>query len=151
LSKKQTINEFRGEYAFLSNFTYAPTDFDGDTYPTAEHAYQAAKTLNIEERKRIQKLSTPGEAKKAGKLVTLRKDWESIKLKIMECVVRQKFLQNPDLAASLINTGSKVLREGNNWKDNYWGVDRRTGKGENHLGKILMMVRNELAKDFIWR
>lgn len=38
------------------------------------------------------------------------------------------------------------LVEGNSFGDTFWGVDARTGKGENHLGKILMKVREEQCK-----
>ena len=83
-------------------------------------------------------------SKRAGRRVKLRKDWEEVKLRIMEEVVRAKFLQHPDLANKLIDTGDEELIEGNCWNDRFWGVDIRTGIGENNLGKILMKVRSEL-------
>ena len=65
----------------------------------------------------------------------------------MEEIVRAKFTQNHALRQQLLDTGDRELREGNSWHDIFWGVDLRTGKGENHLGKILMKVRSELARD----
>jgi predicted NAD-dependent protein-ADP-ribosyltransferase YbiA (DUF1768 family) len=62
----------------------------------------------------------------------------------MEDLVRQKF-SNPALATRLLKTGEAVLEEGNTWGDRFWGVDARTGEGENHLGLILMRVRKDLA------
>ena len=88
----------------------------------------------------------PAEAKSRGRQITLRPDWEEVKLGIMEEIVRVKFTQNHALRQQLLDTGDRELREGNNWHDTFWGVDLRTGKGENHLGKILMKIRSELAQ-----
>ena len=85
---------------------------------------------------------SPGQAKKYGKTVELRKDWEDVKLSIMEEIIREKFIYDPDLVKMLLDTGDKELIEGNNWNDTFWGMCR--GKGENHLGKILMKLREEL-------
>ena len=87
----------------------------------------------------------PGKSKGVGRRVPLRPDWEQVKVGIMEEIVRAKFTQNPELAARLMATGEKILVEGNTWGDTCWGVDLRTGQGENHLGRILMKVREELA------
>ncbi len=115
---------------------------DNITYPTSEHAYQAYKTENLGERKKISHLTTPAKAKKYGNKLELRKDWNSIKLGIMENIIRQKFLQNLNYLKKLIETGNTELIEGNTWKDTYWGVYK--SKGLNHLGKILMKIRDEL-------
>ena len=76
----------------------------------------------------------------------MRPDWEQVKTGIMEEIVRAKFTQHPELAALLLATGDTVLVEGNHWGDTCWGVDTRTGRGENHLGKILMKVRGNCDK-----
>ena len=136
------IAEFQGEYRFLSNFWPATVVYEGITYPTSEHAYQAAKTLDVEQRKRIAALQTPAEAKSAGRALKLRDDWESVKFTVMEDVVRFKFTHHDDLRAKLLATGDAYLEEGNNWGDEVWGVCN--GKGENRLGKILMKIRSEL-------
>lgn len=86
----------------------------------------------------------PGKSKGMGRKVLLRSDWERVKVGIMEEIVRAKFTQHPEFASLLIGTGDKILVEGNHWGDTCWGVDTRTGQGENHLGKILMKARNEL-------
>lgn len=65
----------------------------------------------------------------------------------MEEVVRAKFTQNEDLKALLLATGDSVLEEGNTWHDIFWGVETRTRKGENHLGRIMMQVREELRSE----
>ena len=85
---------------------------------------------------------TPGQVKRVGGKLELRFDWEEVKLTIMEELVRIKF-QIPTLTGLLIQTGNAELVEGNYWNDTYWGVCKDVG--ENHLGKILMKVRNKLA------
>ena len=40
------ILEFKGEYAFLSNFYPSTFILDGKIYPTVEHYFQAQKTTN---------------------------------------------------------------------------------------------------------
>lgn len=139
-----TIKTFRGQYDFLSNFYEAPVTWEGLTYTNSEAAFQAAKVLTDEERLPFTTLS-PAKAKRMGRQVSLRADWEAVKTRVMEEVVRAKFTQNPDLAARLLATGDAELIEGTTWGDKCWGVDLRTGQGENRLGRILMQVRAELA------
>lgn len=145
LENDRCIAAFKGEYRFLSNFdTTVTIEYDYAMYPSLEHAYQAAKTLDINERRKIQDCQTPGEAKRMGKTVTLRPDWENIKLHVMRDLLRKKFSVHP-LREKLIQTYPMQLIEGNNWGDTYWGVCN--GKGENRLGLLLMEVRDELIKE----
>lgn len=141
------IEKFGGKYRFLSNFYMASVIYEDLEYPSSEHAYQAAKSLSETERKYIRKLKKPSEAKRAGKKVKLRSDWESIKLKVMEDIVRDKFSRHEHLRSALLKTGDQELQEGNTWKDYFWGVDLRTKHGQNHLGKILMSIRNDLKNE----
>lgn len=142
MTKQAIITGFRGPYAFLSNFHPARTPFDGFTWPTSEHAYQAAKSADIEHRQAMVAAPTPGRAKRLGQQCRLREDWDRKKLLVMLAVVRSKFQHNPDLAIQLMDTHPTPLVEGNTWGDRFWGmVD---GQGENHLGRILMRVRDEL-------
>lgn len=143
MSSEGVISQFTGEYRWLSNFWYCNVVMEGWLYKTAEHAYQAYKTLDEEERKYIRYLRTPGEAKRAGKLITLRPDWEEIKIPAMLWVLKDKF-SRPGLRELLINTGDRTLIEGNYHGDFYWGVDLRTGRGDNNLGKLIMQVRDNL-------
>lgn len=139
------INKFSGEYRFLSNFWPAPIIFEGVIYPSSEHLYQALKTVIPEEREQVRNTATAALAKRLGKQLSLRDDWnDDLKLKNMEIVVRAKFTQHPDLAEKLKNTSPHNLIEGNWWGDTFFGVDQKTSKGENHLGKILMKIRSEL-------
>lgn len=138
------IYRFMGDTRWLSNFEYATVVFDNELYFSTEHAYQAAKTLDENERRAIRNELSPGKAKKMGRKVTMRPDWESIKLQVMYNLNLQKFTIHKELQKQLLDTGDAVLEEGNNWGDTYWGVV--DGKGENHLGKILMQVRSDIRK-----
>ena len=138
------IDKFEDTYRFLSNFYGAPVEFEGLTYPSVEHAFVAAKTLAESERVHISHIGTAREVKAYGRKLKLRPDWEQVKLSIMEDLVRQKFTRHENLWAALTSTGDQELIEGNWWGDTFWGIDLKTRKGENHLGKILMKVRSEL-------
>lgn len=132
---------FRGDYAFLSNFYPVQVTYAGRVYPTTEHAYQAAKTTDPDERLAIALAPTPGAAKRAGRYVKLRPDWESVKLAVMEELLREKF-REPRLRKLLVDTHPEKLVEDNTWGDRFWGVYE--GRGENHLGKLLMKIRLEI-------
>lgn len=138
-----TISRFREKYRFLSNFYEADVTFQGLAYGSCEAAFQAQKCMDEREKLSFTELG-PGRSKDAGRRVRLRPDWEEVKVGIMEEIVRAKFTQHPELACRLLATGDKILIEGNRWGDTCWGVDDRTGQGENHLGRILMKVREEL-------
>ena len=140
----KAISSFRGKYAFLSNMYEAPFEWDGRMYRNSEAAFQSAKTLTKTDRDRFSEVDGK-KAKRMGRNLELRGDWGSVRDGVMEEVVRAKFSQNPDLLRQLIDTGSVELIEGNSWHDVYWGVDKETGEGENHLGIILMKIRSELG------
>ena len=140
------IDSFKGENAFLSNFYDAPVCYDGITYKNSEAAFQAQKTENREDRFAFADLSAR-DAKKLGRSTKLRKDWSDMRVYIMSEIVHAKFEQNPDLAEKLLATGNDALIEGNTWNDKFWGVDSRTGEGQNMLGNVLMGVRTTLRRE----
>lgn len=142
------ITSFAEEYRFLSNFWRVTITVKGITYCTLEHAYQAAKidphaTNYFEIHSEIRHTHTPGRVKRLGRHIPMRKDWADIKLMVMHDLVTRKF-QNVILANKLIATAPITLVEGNNWGDTYWGICE--GRGENHLGHILMDVREQLIR-----
>lgn len=143
------ITKFDGSYRFLSNFYVSITSIDLKTWKTIEHYYQSQKSKNPIIQEIVRNLETAYLAKQYGKTITLRDDWDDIKLKIMEKAVRAKFDQNYDLRERLLKTGDAQLIEGNYWGDVYWGVCK--GVGENNLGKILMKIRNEYTKSLFER
>lgn len=132
----RAIIRFDGAYRFLSNF-YA----DPHGGPTVEHMFQAAKTFDNAEALAILEAETPGQAKRMGRKVQLRADWDRVKDSIMLDLLRRKFSIEP-LRSRLLNTRDAELIEGNTWGDTYWGVCN--GRGKNMLGKLLMQVRDEL-------
>ena len=133
------INEFRGKYYFLSNFSDSKITINGLIFQNGEAAFHSFKDINRQSE--FINLD-PSTAKKKGRNVKLRGDWERVKDDIMYKVIRAKFEQNEDLKIKLLNTKDEYLEEGNTWNDIYWGVCR--GRGKNTLGKILMKVRDEL-------
>lgn len=141
---------------FLSNYFKCSIEYGGLTYKSAEAAYQAQKCITDEERIPFTHY-TPYEAHEAGQKVKLRSDWEKVKLVIMEEIVRAKFVQNKDIASYLHDyligdifaggrriRGEAILEECSRQPDLFWGIDEKTGEGENHLGKILMKIREEV-------
>lgn len=140
------IKGFQGEYRWLSNFYECPVEYDGRKYKSSEAAYQAQKTWDDEQRDLFTEMS-PQEAKKVGKNgVELREDWNEMKIWVMREVLLAKFRQNEHLKEKLLATGEKYLEETNWWGDTFWGVCR--GKGQNELGSVLMMVRDEIRNNY---
>lgn len=149
-----SILGFFGDYRFLSNFWYCEVELDGEFYPSTEHAYQAAKTLDPDLRRQfrfrikyengepVEFTPTCGQAKRMGTKVELRSDWEDVKVGIMEDLLRQKF-SNESLKQKLLDTGDVYLEETNHWGDKFWGVC--DGEGQNVLGNLLMKIREDLT------
>ena len=142
---KYAITAFRGAYASPSTVYESPVTFHGVTYQCAEAAFQAQKCLTTAEKQEFAAL-TPIKAKRRGRQVTLRSDQDEIKLALMGEIVRAKFSENETLKNMLLATGDVELKEGNTWNDTFWGIDQKTGSGENHLGKILMKIRDEFSE-----
>lgn len=135
------IENFKGAYHFLSNFYPESFEWNGRTYPSSEHAYQAAKATLPAHHDWVASAPTPALAKRAGRIIPCRKDWEQVKVKTMASILRAKFAPGTECAALLDATGTAQLVEGNTWGDQFWGVCR--GTGQNFLGRILMKIREE--------
>lgn len=127
---------FKNEFAFLSNmYPCIIEDKNGRTWLCAESAYQACKSKQYNEFIHLNGY----EAKKLAKQLPLRDDWDLVKLNLMEAIVLAKFSQNASLRVKLLSTKG-LIQEDNTWGDTYWGVCK--GRGENHLGLILMHIRD---------
>lgn len=140
------INKFDGKYAFLSNYHPCTVIYEGIAYPSVEHAFQAAKTLDMTKRLEIANLPSPGAAKRVGRKIDLRPDWEEVKEKVMEDCLRMKFAGSTELTLKLVATEGHFLIEGTTWHDQCWGIctcEKCGGNGENRLGKLLMKIRDE--------
>ena len=135
------IRGFQGEYRWLSNFWHSPIRFGDWVFPTAEHAYQASKSLHPIDWQKIIDCPSPGAAKRLGKTMKLRPDWNQVKVENMTEILRAKF-QIPELRQKLLDTGEALLIEENTWRDTFWGTYR--GKGANMLGLCLVGIRKEI-------
>lgn len=133
---------FFGDYRWCSNYHIATVHFEGVDYKSTEHAYHAAKCVDPEQKVEFRNYNmTCGQSKAFGRIVKLRPDWEQVKFDVMLQLTVDKYTRHPRLRELLLATGNRYIEETNNWGDLTWGVDARTGKGENRLGEILMRVR----------
>lgn len=112
------IRKFKGENAFLGNRFSCKFIWKGERYGSVEAAVLKEK----------ESMSSY--------------EWECNCIDIMEAIVRAKFEQNTSLMESLVKTGKCLLVNGNRIQETFWGVDLYSWQGENHLGKILMKIRD---------
>lgn len=146
----QSINRFVKQYECLSNFYPVNITYENIDYPSVEHAFVAAKTSDIPTRQYIAKIKHAGAAKKVGRSIGLRKDWDSIRVNIMRYLLYLKFKAGSELAIKLMDTYPLLIKEGNYWHDNFWG-DCGCSKctdiiGLNTLGMLIMKRRDMLLK-----
>ena len=138
------ITSFKDDYEFLSNFYPCKITIAGYTFPSVENAYQAMKCANLSDYGQFVNI-VPAEAKKLGRKVQLRSDWEQIKYNVMRQLLDLKF-QDKVLLKMLQDTAPESIIEGNYWHDNYWGMcqcDKCKSKIKyNHLGELLQRKRN---------
>jgi hypothetical protein len=165
MSWKEENVEFKGEKRYLSNMfqcaikmdsslasKYPYLVFDDKVYRSSEHLYQALKSESIAYRDKIRYTIAPHMTKKISKqLLTpseiteyfeFRKDWDDIRVEVMQLCLELKFTQHPKLAQKLLDTGDELIEERNYWNDTFWGTCKGTGK--NMLGQLLMAVRDQL-------
>lgn len=137
------------KHRYLSNF------FIGDPivvreygyFQTGEHLFAALKADNRNDFENVRDMPGPGAAKRMGRIITLRPDWEAVKYDVMRYVLALKFNRERMESVWLTGTGSKMLIEGNDWNDKVWGVNRQNGLGRNWLGVLLMARRSELVAE----
>ena len=141
---KKIIDSFTiaSGYPFLSNFHPSTIWINKKSYSTVEHAYQAHKTLNENSHELIRLSKNPADAKKLGRGVEMRSDWDHVKVDLMRSFLRLKF-ESPFLRDQLKNTYDYRLVYGNTWNDRFWGVCR--GTGQNWLGILLEEIRSEIV------
>ena len=138
------IVSFTGYFDFLSNFYECNIHWEGKDWPSVEHAYQSAKTSDLEKREEIRKAKSPAIAKKLGRKLQVNENWEAIKEEVMNDLLYLKFSDHPLLRNKLLETEPAVLIEGNNWGDRYWGAEQVSPgvwEGKNKLGILLMRQR----------
>lgn len=140
------INYFRGEYGWLSNFRKVDISINGITYSSIEHAWLSFRA-DDEEWKRLcsDEEYEAKHLKKISKHFPLPQTFMDNRDDIMKSLLIQKYTQEP-FKTKLLETGKREIIEGNYWNDTYWGVDLKTGIGENNLGKYIMEIRTILQK-----
>ena len=139
------INQFKDAYAFLGNRFPCRFVWQGLTYGSAEAAFQASKCADVSERKVFANCSTNKAVQKGKELIPFP-GWEEAQLDIMESILTAKFEQNPRLMMMLAETEDRILINGNNKHETFWGLDLFSWTGENHLGKIIMKIREKEMK-----
>lgn len=138
------IPYYETSYFCLHNFSAHAIELDGIVYPTAEHAFHAMKFDDTVLRKQIIACPSPIEAFKLGKKLKphRRPDWDEIKVDTLAHIIRSKANQNIDVKEVLLSSGDEEIVEINP-NDDFWGSGK-DGNGQNHTGKILMKIRDEL-------
>ncbi len=144
LDNEKQIFFYEQEFYIFSNFSSFKLDWKGYDWMTSEHAYHSEK---FGDKDILEKLKATRSAHDAMKLAysnrdKYRKDWDEIKLKVMKDILRAKVEQHPYVKKKLLESGNKELIE-NSWRDSYWGWGENQ-KGENHLGKLWMEIRDEI-------
>ena len=141
------IESFKGIYTWLSNMVPVKIIYEGIEYPSVEHAYMSAKSSDMAWKSRCADTQiSPKQIKQESKSIRLRDEWEDMKIDVMKECLEQKYQQEP-FKTLLLGTGETHIQEGNWWGDFFWGVDIKTGKGENNLGKLIMKIRNDLKNN----
>lgn len=138
------IYDLTGKYAVLHDYALASVKLDGVEYPTVRHALEAAKFLSEETRATIQNASTPGVADQIGRNLAgdVRQDWGEVCQGIVADLLKQKFAGR-EIKRLLLSTGDEEIVY-TNGDDLFWGS--RFGAGENHMGRLLMELRDSLKK-----
>ena len=138
------IPYYERSYFVFSNFSPHTVIFNNILYPTAEHAFHAAKFEDEKIKEEIKNAGSPLEAFELGKKYKplRRKDWDEIKVDILYKILTEKVKQHKEVKDALLATNNEEIIEDNPHND-FWG-NGKDGKGENHTGKILMRVREDL-------
>jgi len=138
----KTIDDFRDpNYSFLMNSYPGDVNFDGQKYRTLEHAYQAAKTDDQDDRVKIRFAPSARRAKQIGRKITIRPTWDAERINVMRTLVNDKF-EDPELREKLLATKDAQLVSGG---DKFWGKSH--GQGDNHLGRLLMELRTSILQE----
>jgi ribA/ribD-fused uncharacterized protein len=137
-------------YGVFSNLYKRDIEFEGETFATAEHAYQAGKARKPSVRKWLMSAPSPSLLAMAAHglyVWDISPEWSKVKFERMKRILVAKYTQHEDLKVLLLGTGNARLVESatvNNAVNRLWGEVK--GVGQNKLGQLLMEVRSELAQ-----
>ncbi|MBI5044583.1 MAG: NADAR family protein [Candidatus Levybacteria bacterium] len=138
------IPYYETSYFSFSNFSSHSIKIDGVLYPTVEHAFHAAKFDNEKIKEEIKSAGSPLKAFEIGKKYKpqRRSNWDETKVSVLQKIIAEKVKQHDEVRKALLATGNEEIIE-DNPLDDFWG-NGKDGNGQNHMGKILMRIRNEL-------
>ena len=135
------------DLGYLSLYYKAPFSLDGFEWQTVMHYMSASKFLTTDpeyaEVIRTTENSAMAKSKGRNKSHKIDEDWNE--LVALKRALQAKFNQNEKLAEKLIETDFKKMFEFENPKDSFYGIGL-DGKGENHFGKFLTEIRNDLCE-----
>ena len=159
--KNQDVEAFGGSKDCLSNFYPCDMVFNGMSYKSSEHAYQAEKARKCGRPDLVPKIveaKSAFQAKKASKEIACDKKWEEQNVDLMEQIVAAKIESVPEVKAYLVNTGSRPIAEAVPFSS-FWGTglareatlatDRSRWPGRNQMGSVLEKIRADLQKDTV--
>lgn len=150
-SDADTIRYYRASekpYGAFSSLYRCDIIFEGQTFPTAEHAYQYGKPRKQVVQRWLMSAPTPALLAMAAHGLyywDIAPGWSKHKVDRMRAVQATKFVQHVELWDLLLGTGDARLVESgttDNEVNRFWG--EVNGRGENTHGKILMEIRAEL-------
>lgn len=150
----------------LSNFGNIPVEYEGDTYPTVEHAFQAMKYKLASTRPELYRMFVRGgelgpdpvKAKMMGGRKGMKthhaeldvQKWSALSEKVMEDLVREKMKNEVVRAILIICLQNDILLLHHSRGDMKWGChanpDGTIKKGENLLGQIYMKTAKKLQQ-----
>ena len=138
-------------YGAFSNLHRREVEFEGEVFPTSEHAYQAGKARKPEVRAWLMSAPSPALLAMAAHGLyywDIAPGWAKTKFARMREVLRAKFTQHADLRELLFSTGEARLVESatvDNEVNRLWG--EVNGSGRNMLGVMLMELRDDLRQE----
>lgn len=142
----EVIGFYPREFYCFDNFSSFKLEYEGYLYSSVEEAYQA---LGFKESapKIYEEIIHSHSAHDAQKIAysnkdKQRKDWDDVKVDLMEKLLRCKIEQNPYVKKKLLETKNYSIVE-DSPKDNFWGWGENRD-GNNQLGKLWMKLREEL-------
>ena len=138
------ITFYTPTFYVFNNFSAHAVEFRGRLYPTAEHAYQAAKCTDPQGQEEIRNARSPLLAKSLanGKYRGARDpDWGSKKLALVEEILRAKLAQHAEAREALLKSDGEEIVE-DSPTDYFWGAGA-DGSGQNLLGKTWMKIRED--------
>jgi ribA/ribD-fused uncharacterized protein len=137
------------EFYVFDNFSSFQVEYDGQLWPTSEHAFQAAKFKGFEPDV-VQQVLEARSAHDAQKIAHKYKgkrnpDWEDVAEGIMKDILRCKVEQHPYVLKKLLESGDREIIE-DSWRDSEWGWGENRD-GENKLGKLWVEIREEFIEN----